>query len=251
LSKQDFLSEESFQSWGNYVKALGNMKTRLKDRLLTRSLDRLELQEMHARSQHEMKKTLNWWDLIWFGVKALMHAGIFVLIHEAARNDAGPVVVLSYLISGISALLSVLCYTEFAVELPVAGGSFAYLRVELGKFMAYIAAKNILSEYIVGGASVARSWTSYFATMCNHKLNAFRINVSTLAEGYNHLDPIAIAVSVAIAFGACLSMKGSSRFNSIAIIIHMMILIFILAAGLSKANPANFENFMPFGIHGV
>lgn len=113
LSKQDFLPEESFQSWGNYVKALGSTKTRLKDRLLTRSLDRLELQEMRARSQHEMKKTLNWWDLIWFGVGAVMGAGIFVLTGEAAGNDAGPAVVLSYLISGISALLSVLCYTEF------------------------------------------------------------------------------------------------------------------------------------------
>ncbi|XP_062014639.1 cationic amino acid transporter 1-like [Rosa rugosa] len=81
-----------------------------------------------------------------------MGAGIFVLTGEAARNLAGPAVVISYLISGLSALLSVLCYTEFAVELPVAGGSFAYLRVELGDFMAYIAAGNILFECIVAGA---------------------------------------------------------------------------------------------------
>jgi len=67
-----------------------------------------------------MKKTLNWWDLIWFGVKVVMGARIFVLTREVVRNDAGLVVVLSYLISGISALLSVLCYTEFTVELPVA-----------------------------------------------------------------------------------------------------------------------------------
>lgn len=31
----------------------------------------------------------------------------------------------------------------------------------------------------------------------------------------------------------------------------MIILIYILAACLSKANPANFENFMPYGLHGV
>ncbi|KAK9267660.1 hypothetical protein L1049_010091 [Liquidambar formosana] len=91
-SKADFLPEESFQSWGNYVKALGNTKQRFKDRLLARSLDHLELHEMRARSQHEMKKTLNWWDLIWFGVGAVMGAGIFVLTGEAARNDAGPAV---------------------------------------------------------------------------------------------------------------------------------------------------------------
>jgi APA family basic amino acid/polyamine antiporter len=207
LSKQDFLPEESFQSWGNYVKALGSTKTRLKDCLLTLSLNHMELQDMHARSQYKMKN----------------NARIFVPTGEATRNDAGPAMVISYLISGVLTLLSVMCYTEFAVELPVAEVPFAYLRVGLGDFMAYIAAGNSLFEYIVCGASVARSWTSYFATLCNHKPNDFRINVSSsLAEGYNHLDPIAIVVSIAISFGACLSMKGSSRFfNSTATIIHI------------------------------
>ncbi|KAK3198202.1 hypothetical protein Dsin_021617 [Dipteronia sinensis] len=251
LTKQDFLPEESFQSWGNYAKALSSMKTRLKDRLLARSDDNLELHAMRARSEHEMKKTLNWFDLIWFGIGAVMGAGIFVLTGEAARNDAGPAVVISYLISGTSALLSVLCYTEFSVELPVAGGSFAYLRVELGDFIAYIAAGNILFEYVVAGASVARSWTSYFATLCNHDPNDFRINISSFPVEYGHLDPIAVAVSIAICIGACISMKGSSRFNSVATIIHLVILLFILVTGLTKANPANYESFAPNGIRGI
>ncbi|KAK2643064.1 hypothetical protein Ddye_024827 [Dipteronia dyeriana] len=251
LTKQDFLPEESFQSWGNYAKALSSTKTRLQDRLLARSDDNLELHAMRARSEHEMKKTLNWFDLIWFGIGAVMGAGIFVLTGEAARNDAGPAVVISYLISGTSALLSVLCYTEFSVELPVAGGSFAYLRVELGDFIAYIAAGNILFEYVVAGASVARSWTSYFATLCNHDPNDFRINISSFPAEYSHLDPIAVAVSIAICIGACISMKGSSRFNSVATIIHLVILLFILVTGLTKANPANYDSFAPNGIRGI
>ena len=249
--KEDFLPEESFQSWGNYVKALSSTKIRLKDRLLARSQDCLELQEMRACSQNVMKKSLNWWDLLWFGIGSLMGAGIFVLTGQATRNDAGPAVVFSYLISGICAMLSVLCYTEFAVELPVAGGSFAYLRVELGDFLAYIAAGNILFEYMVSGASVARSWTSYFATLCNHNPNDFRINVSSLAEGYNHLDPIAVVISIAIGVGACLSMKASAKFNTIATILHIVVMIFILIAGLTKANPANYEPILPFGVPGV
>ncbi|XP_004295609.1 PREDICTED: cationic amino acid transporter 1-like [Fragaria vesca subsp. vesca] len=207
---------------------------------------------MRARSENEMKKTLNWWDLIWFGIGAVMGAGIFVLTGEAARDLAGPAVVISYLISGVSALLSVLCYTEFAVELPVAGGSFAYLRVELGDFMAYIAAGNILFEYIVAGASVARSWTSYFATLCNHSPNDFRIYAHSLAENYNQLDPIAVFVSFVACVGAAWSIKASSRFNSITSIIHLVVLVFILVAGLTKANTSNFTtDFTPFGLHGI
>ncbi|MCI27577.1 cationic amino acid transporter 1-like, partial [Trifolium medium] len=68
---------------------------------------------------------------------SVIGSGIFVLTGLEVRNTVGPAVVLSYVVSGISAMLSVFCYTEFAVEIPVAGGSFAYLRVELGEFVAF------------------------------------------------------------------------------------------------------------------
>ncbi|KAJ0725669.1 putative amino acid/polyamine transporter I, cationic amino acid transporter [Helianthus annuus] len=249
--KDAFLPEESFKSWSNYRRALLETKTRLKDRFLARSSDQLELHDMKARSQNELKKTLNWFDLIWFGIGAVMGAGVFVLSGEAAHDLAGPAVLISYLISGFAALLSVLCYTEFAVELPVAGGSFAYLRVELGDFVAYIAAGNILFEYVVTGASVARSWTSYFATLCNHDPNDFRIKVTSLKEGFDHLDPIAVGVSILICCIASYSIKGSSRFNSIATILYLTLMVFMLVAGATKANTSNFQPFAPFGVRGV
>lgn len=118
--KQAFLPEESFRSWGNYVNALKQTPARFMNQVLTRSGDQAEL-EAKSRSQNEMKKTLSSWDLMWFGMGAMIGTGIFVLTGLEARTDAGPAVVLSYLFSGISALLSALCYTEFAVEIPVAG----------------------------------------------------------------------------------------------------------------------------------
>lgn len=123
-TKDDFLPEESFKSWGNYAKALSETGIRLKDRILTRSLDNTELTDVKAQSQHEMKKNLSWWDLIWFGIGAVIGTGIFVLTGLEAKNDVGPAVVLSYVVSGVSAMLSVFCYTEFAVEIPVAGNAF-------------------------------------------------------------------------------------------------------------------------------
>ncbi|KAI3519782.1 hypothetical protein L1887_08998 [Cichorium endivia] len=249
--RSDFFPEESFKSWSNYGKALLETKARLKERLLARSSDDNEIHGMRARSQNQMKRTLNWFDLIWFGVGAVMGAGVFVLTGEAAHNLAGPAVLISYLISGCAALLSVICYTEFAVELPVAGGSFAYLRVELGDFVAYIAAGNILFEYVVAGASVSRSWTSYFATLCNHKPNDFRIHVPSMGEGFEYLDPMAAAVSTIICIIASFSVKGSSMFNSVATIIHIGVLLFIIIAGATKADPANFDPFAPFGIRGI
>ncbi|KAB2043165.1 hypothetical protein ERO13_D02G238000v2 [Gossypium hirsutum] len=220
-TKDDFLPEESFKSWGNYVQALQQTPERFMDRVFTRSLDSTELHEIKARSQHEMKKTLSWWDLIWFGIGAVIGAGIFVLTGLQAREVSGPAVVISYVVSGISAMLSVFCYTEFAVEIPVAG------------------------------AAVARSWTSYFATLCNHKPEDFRIIVHSMSEDYGHLDPIAVVVVCVICVLAVLSTKGSSRFNYIASIIHVIVILFIIIAGFSKADAKNYSDFMPFGIRGV
>ncbi|XP_077220062.1 cationic amino acid transporter 1-like [Tasmannia lanceolata] len=250
-SKEDFLPEKSFRNWTSYGNALSQTLTRFQDRLLTRSLDDTELNEVRARSHHEMKRNLTWWDLIWFGIGAVIGAGIFVLTGLEAKTEAGPAVVLSYVVSGISAMLSVFCYTEFAVEIPVAGGSFAYLRVELGDFVAFIAAGNILLEYVIGGAAVARSWTSYFATLLNHKPDDFRIIIHGISPDYGHLDPIAVAVITIICIVAIISTKGTSRFNYIASIIHAIVIVFIIIAGLTKADTKNYSNFTPFGARGI
>lgn len=125
-TKEDFLPEDSFQSWTNYLNALKEIPTRFIDRVVARSQDYIELHEVKARSQNEMIKILTGWDLIWFGVGSLIGAGVFVLTGLEAKEHAGPAVVVSYLIAGASAMLSVLCYIEFAIEIPVAGNKRTY-----------------------------------------------------------------------------------------------------------------------------
>lgn len=250
-AKADFFPEESFSSWAAYGRALRSTGPRLADRLTSRSLEATELHEVRARSGADMKRDLTWWDLAWFGVGAVIGAGIFVLTGQEAKEVAGPAVVISYVVSGVSAMLSVFCYTEFAVEIPVAGGSFAYLRVELGDFMAFVAAGNILLEYCIGGAAVARAWTSYFATLLNHQPSDFRIHASALSADYSELDPIAVVVITLICAFAVISTKGSSRFNYLLSIVHIAVIAFIIVAGLTKADPANMRDFAPFGARGI
>ncbi|XP_020215651.1 cationic amino acid transporter 1 [Cajanus cajan] len=251
FERDDFFPEESFRSWGSYGKALWQTPKRFKTQVMTRSKDETELVALKGRSSNEMKKTLNSWDLIWFGIGAVIGSGIFVITGLEARDAAGPAVILSFIVSGLSALLSVFCYTEFAVEIPVAGGSFAYLRVELGDLVAFIAAGNILLEYVIGGAAISRSWTSYFATLCNKQPDEFRIIIPNMDPDYSHLDPIAVVVLIAIAMLAMFSTKTSSVFNNVATIIHSLILVFIVIAGFIKADPQNLTPFAPYGARGV
>lgn len=142
FSKQDFYPEPSFQNLSAYKSAFSQTLHRLRDRCLGRSTDETELIELKKQSENEMRKCLTWVDLIWLGFGSVVGSGIFTITGLEARDDAGPSIVLSYALSGLSALFSVFCYTEFAVEIPIAGGSFSFLRVELGDFIAFIAAGN-------------------------------------------------------------------------------------------------------------
>lgn len=131
------------------------------------------------------------------------------------------------------------------------GGSFAYLKVELGDFVAFIAAGNILLEYVISCAAVARSWTSYFATLCNKNPDDFRIVVHNMNPDYGHLDPIAVAILALVCVMAVCSTKASSVFNYVASVIHVVIIVFIVITGLIHAKPQNYVPFAPFGVRGV
>ncbi|CAN1227723.1 Cationic amino acid transporter 1 [Linum grandiflorum] len=203
-TKDDFLPEESFQSWSNYGRALRETPKRFMDRVVARSLDSTELHEVKAASEHEMKKNLNWWDLMWFGIGAVIGAGIFVLTGLEARDHAGPAVVLSYVVSGVSAMLSVFCYTEFAVEIPVAG-------------------RRVIR--------ILESGARRFPSLHSSRKHPLRVRSKRRRR--------------------ILSTKGSSRFNYIASIFHVVIILFIIVAGFTKSDVKNFTPFAPYGARGI
>lgn len=72
---------------------------------------------------HQLKKSLGALDLIVFGIGVCVGVGIFVLTGQAAGANAGPAVPLSFLIAGVVAGLSAICYAELASTVPVAGSA--------------------------------------------------------------------------------------------------------------------------------
>lgn len=117
--------------------------------------------------------------------------------------------------------------------------------------MAFIAGGNILLEYVIGNAAVARSWTSYFATLLGHHPSDFVFKAHGLPDGYNLLDPIAVGICVVVCVFAALNTKCSSRLNYIASIVHVAVIVFIVVAGLVKADPKNYSDFAPNGARGI
>uniref|UniRef100_A0A7N0RC07 Cationic amino acid transporter C-terminal domain-containing protein n=1 Tax=Kalanchoe fedtschenkoi TaxID=63787 RepID=A0A7N0RC07_KALFE len=249
--KKDFYPESSFENLSSYRKAVAQTLPRLKDRLLARSSDAQELIECRKESENEMKKCLTWWDLIWLSFGNVVGSGIFSITGLEAHNHAGPAIVVAYAISGFSAMLSALCYTEFSVEIPVAGGSFSFLRIELGDFVAFTAAGNLLLEAVVGAAGLGRAWSSYFASIVKNDPDFLRIRAASLPEGFNMLDPLAVFVLLATCAFAMSGTRRTSILNWLSSILTSLVIVVIIVIGFLHSNTHNLRPFFPYGPKGV
>src|SRR2546421_3374126 len=93
--------------------------------LATKPLDAL-LVESKEENEHSLKRALGPVNLIALGIGAIIGAGIFVLTGKAAATNAGPAIVLSFVVSGIACAFAGLCYAEFASLIPIAGSAYTY-----------------------------------------------------------------------------------------------------------------------------
>ena len=74
---------------------------------------------------------------------------------------AGPAVIWSFVIAGVVAGLTAICYAELASAVPVSGSSYSYAYATLGEGVAMVVAACLLLEYGVSAAAVAVGWSQY------------------------------------------------------------------------------------------
>ncbi|KAG8390802.1 hypothetical protein BUALT_Bualt01G0121400 [Buddleja alternifolia] len=251
----------SFSSFKSYLRALSDTPNRLSRRACSVSTSFEETSHARARSGSTMKRTLRWYDLVGFGVGGMVGAGVFVTTGRASRLNAGPAVVISYAIAGLCALLSAFCYTEFAVDMPVAGGAFSYIRVTFGEFLAFLTGANLIIDYVLSNAAVARGFTAYLGTALGLSTHAqLRFTIHGLPKGYNEIDLIAVAVVLLLTLVICYSTRESSWLNMVLTVLHMLFIVFVIVVGFWRGewknftqpeNPKNADGFFPFGVSGV
>src|SRR2546423_1562285 len=126
------------------------------------------LEEMHGGER--LHRVLGPVALTALGVGATIGAGIFVLTGVAARDDAGPSLILSFLLAGIGCGFAALCYSELASMVPVAGSAYTYAYATLGELIAWIIGWDLILEYAIGSAAVANGWSNYFVDLTQNLL---------------------------------------------------------------------------------
>ncbi len=136
-----------------------------------------ELRDAQETEHGQLSKSLNLFDLVCFGIAAIVGAGIFSTIGSAAYAG-GPAVCLLFILTAITCLFSALCYAEFAARVPVSGSAYTYAYAAFGELVAWIIGWDLLMEYAIGNSVIAFSWSDYFSTF----LRGFNIDLPDWLE---------------------------------------------------------------------
>jgi amino acid transporter len=115
--------------------------------------------------EHRLKRVLGPVTLTALGIGAVIGAGIFVATGAAAKDVAGPALMISYFVAGLTCVFAALCYAEFASMAPVAGSAYTYAYTTMGELFAWIIGWDLVLEYAVGAATVANGWSGYFQSV--------------------------------------------------------------------------------------
>ncbi len=205
---------------------------------------------------HRLKKTLTAWDLTALGIGAIIGTGIFVLIGtaivgDAHRPGAGPGIILSFVLAGMTCAFAALCYAEFSTMIPVAGSAYTYSYATLGEFLAWITGWNLILEYGVACVAVAIGWSGYF----NKLLRLAGIELphwatQPPADGGVANFPAAIIVLL-ITIVLVIGIKESARVTGVIVCLKLAVILFFIAVGTPAVNAANWTPFLPQGFAGV
>jgi len=138
-----------------------------------------------------LRRTLGTFDLTMLGIAAIIGAGIFAMIGNAA-NRGGPAVTLLFIFAAIACGFSALCYAEFASKVPIAGSAYTYAYASFGEFLAWIIGWDLLVEYAIGNIAVAISWSEYFTSLLAsngiHIPPHFTMDYRTASQGFAAVD---------------------------------------------------------------
>lgn len=222
----------------------------------TKSIEQILADADHP--DHRLKKTLTAWDLTALGIGAIIGTGIFVLIGTAIVGDthrpgAGPGIILSFILSGLTCALAALCYAEFSTMIPVAGSAYTYSYATLGEFLAWITGWNLILEYGVACVAVAIGWSGYFnnlLVLAGLELPHWATHPPGGADGGVANFPAAIIVLL-VTIILVVGIKESARATGIIVCLKLAVILFFIAVGTPAVNPDNWTPFMPQGFAGV
>jgi APA family basic amino acid/polyamine antiporter len=244
-----------------------------------KSIARLEAEVGEQR----LKRVLGPYTLVGLGIGAIIGTGIFVLTGLAAKEFAGPGLMLSFVFAGLGCVFAGLCYAEFAAMIPVTGSAYTYAYATLGEFFAWVIGWDLILEYAMGSSTVAYGWSKYFCkliglwdikvpiwlandywsatamindaaangTMAQLMQQHSSIDIPTVLGIPFCLNVVAFLIVAFVTTILVFGIRESARFNMGIVAIKVGVVVFVIVAGSMYVDPSNWTPFLPFGMAGV
>ena len=209
-----------------------------------------------------LKRVLGPVTLTALGVGAVIGAGIFVATGSAANHVAGPALMVSYMVAGMTCIFAALCYAEFASMAPVAGSAYTYAYTTMGELFAWIIGWDLVLEYAVGAATVANGWSGYFQSV----LAKFNIVIpKVVSQATVIYDPKAgefvltgawfnlpaVVISLIVTAILVKGISESAGFNAVMVLVKVIAVLFVILVGAFYIAPENWTPFAPYGWTGL
>ncbi len=213
--------------------------------------DRGNLDAILATAESDRKRldsgALGAFSLTLLGVASVVGAGIFVVTGDAAAHYAGPAVVISFVLAGIVAALTALCYAELASSIPAAGSTYSYAFAAFGPFIGWFIGWDLLLEYLFAASTVAVGWSGYFVSL----MASIGINVPhdlanpPFGDGAGIVNLPAIAIMLLTSGALWLGTRESALANNSMVILKLSILLLVIGFGAFYVASSNLDPFLP------
>ncbi|MGW2642340.1 amino acid permease [Streptomyces sp. NPDC001348] len=203
------------------------------------------------REGHGLRRTMGLFQLICFGVGAIVGTGIFVGLSDSVAQ-AGPAVVVSFVLAAITCVFTALSFAELGGAIPVSGSSYSFAYAGLGESTAFLVGWCLLLEYGISISAVAVGWSQYVNELL-HSLTGWRLPAA-LSAGPGDGGVVNLPAVIVIAMGCALLVRGvreSAGATAAMAAVKLAILVAFCAIGFSAFKDGNLTPFAPAGLGGI
>ncbi len=223
----------------------------------TSSVDKLREQ---SRSK-TLRRALTAKDLVAIGLGTMIGGGIFTTIGTGVKG-AGPAVIVSYLLAGLTSFFAALCYAELGAMVPVAGSAYTYAYATMGKLFAWIIGFALIFEYGISAAPVAQQFSAAiqdvlkgigfalptWAQTSNLVIHGAWWQLNTYDLAASQCDVVAALFVLGLSVLLSIGIRESATTNNIFVVLKISALIVFIIAGMFLFHAINLHDFNPKGI---
>ncbi|MER5556446.1 amino acid permease [Streptomyces sp. NPDC002793] len=200
---------------------------------------------------HGLRRTMGLFQLVCFGVGAIVGTGIFVGLSDSVA-EAGPAVVVSFVLAAVTCIFTAFSFAELGGAIPVSGSSYSFAYATLGERVAFLVGWCLLLEYGVSVSAVAVGWSQYVNELLD-SLIGLRLP-EALSSGPGDGGVINLPAVVVVMMAATLLVRGireSAGATAAMAVLKIGILIAFCAVAFTAFQDGHLSPFAPHGVAGV